>query len=182
MEIRPAIQIQSMIKAMTDVVLPAVDPEHKMAQEQARLVIGMLTLLAQRLPLQFRYDRDELDRYVTLAAQLQKQVHGGDRTRVATDTLDACLSKGAAVLDRARAEPAEVEAAVFDLRAAVGMLVQAAAEEGDASSRAALKRLVLDAAKAQLDRERAWLISMGFEADPSVVPPIETLIGSSATA
>lgn len=182
MEIRPAIQIQSMIKAMTDVVLPAVAPEHKMAQEQARLVIGMLTLLAQRLPLQFRYDRDELDRYVALAAQLQKRVQGADRTRAATDEMNACLSNGAAVLDRARAEPCEVEAAVFDLRAAVSALVQAAAEEGDSSSQAALKELILGAAKAQLDRERAWLISMGFEADPSAVPPIESLIGSSASA
>lgn len=182
MEIRPAIQIQSMIKAMTDVVLPAVDPEHKMAQEQARLVIGMLNLLAQRLPFQFRYDCDELKRYVTLAGQLQEQVHGADKTRAATETMNACLSKGAAVLDRARAEPGEVEAAVFDLRAAVSALVQAGAEEGDPSSRAALKQLILGAAKIQLDRERAWLISMGFEADPSVVPPIESLIGAGPRA
>ncbi|MCK9285355.1 MAG: hypothetical protein M0P39_13860, partial [Rhodocyclaceae bacterium] len=60
MDLRPALQVQTVIKAMTDVVLPAVDPNNKLAQEQARLVIGMLHLVMQRQPLMYRYDRDEL--------------------------------------------------------------------------------------------------------------------------
>ena len=50
MDLRPSLQVQTVIKAMTDVVLPAVDPNNKLAQEQARLVIGMLHLVAQRQP------------------------------------------------------------------------------------------------------------------------------------
>ena len=42
MQMRPDIQIQSMIKALTDVVLPAVDADNKLAHEQTRLVIGLL--------------------------------------------------------------------------------------------------------------------------------------------
>ncbi len=32
-------------------------------------------------------------------------------------------------------------------------------------------------AKEQLLRERSWLVMQGWEADPSEVPPIESLIG-----
>ena len=37
MQMRPLLLTQSMIKAMTDVVLPAIDPQNKLAHEQARL-------------------------------------------------------------------------------------------------------------------------------------------------
>lgn len=179
MEMRPTLQILGMIKAMTEVVLPAVDPEHKMAQEQARLVIGMLQLMRQQLPLQFRYDRTELDRYVTLSVQLQQQVQGSAKTQGAMKDLSASAAGAAKVLDRARAEPGELEAAVFELRAKVGALVQAVGADGESAGQDALKHLILDAAKDQLERERSWLIAMGYESDPSSVPPIERLIGSS---
>ena len=173
MDIRPDIQIQSRIKAMIDTILPAVDPEHKMAQEQARLVIGTLQLVAKRLPIAYRYDRDELDRYVTLARDLVAQVgHSlGGPTISAMETLAA---HGGDVLDRARAEPAELEAAIFDLRATVGELIQEARAKGNPEAKATIRKLVLAASKQELDRERALVVDMGFENDPANMPiPIE---------
>jgi aminoglycoside phosphotransferase (APT) family kinase protein len=175
MELRPAIQIQSMIKAMTDVVLPGLQPQNQLAQEQARLVIGMLQLMAQRLPLQFRYDRDELERYLALSSGMLNQLEGGERTHTAAEDLRSAAFEGCRVADRARAEPAELEAAVFDLRAKLAALVQAVDEDGEPSSRARLERLVLVAAKEQIDRERAWVSAMGFD-DPSAVPSIDELL------
>ena len=49
--------------------------------------------------------------------------------------------------------------------------------DGEPSAQEAVKKLILDAAQEQLERERSWLISLGYEADPSLVPPIERLIG-----
>ena len=51
MELRPSLQVKIVLKALTDVVLPAVDPNNKLAQEQARLCIGTLQIMASRLPL-----------------------------------------------------------------------------------------------------------------------------------
>ena len=45
MDVRPELQITSMMKAMEDIVLPAVDPDNRLAQEQARLVIATLRLV-----------------------------------------------------------------------------------------------------------------------------------------
>ena len=53
MDIRPALQIQTVIKTLTDVVLPAVDPSNKLAIEQARLAIGTLNIVLQRQALMY---------------------------------------------------------------------------------------------------------------------------------
>ena len=67
MDLRAPLQLQTMMKAMKDVVLPAIDPDNQMAQEQAQLVMGMLHLMMSRQPMQFHYDLDELKRYVALS-------------------------------------------------------------------------------------------------------------------
>ena len=165
MDVRPELQLQTMIKAMTDIVLPAVDADNRLAQEQARLVIATLQLVAKRLLIAYRYDRDELTRYVALAADLLSaatpQLAGEVVTR-----LDLLAAQGAEVLARARAEPLELETAVVALRASVGQLTEASRAAHDPT----LGRLVLAAAKVELDRERALVVDSGFEADPDDMP------------
>lgn len=169
MDVRPALQLQSMIKAMNDIVLPAVDADNRLAQEQARLVIATLQLVARRLPIAYRYDRDELERYVKLSRDLLAAV--GDTLGGETVApLQGLVTRGADVLDRARAEPAELESAAFELRAAVGALIQASRAQRDTRCQAAVRALVLAAAQQELDRERALVIDIGFEADPHDMP------------
>lgn len=176
MDVRPDIQIASMIKAMTEIVLPAVDTENKLAQEQTRLVIATLQLVAKRLPLAYRYDRDELERYVRLARELIAALDADLAPMLLTE-LETLTTHSADVLERARAEPAEMEAAIFDLRARVGELIAQTRASGDQQAREAVWRLVLVASKQELDRERALVVDIGFEADPADMPaPIEQLL------
>lgn len=179
MDLRPSLQIPAMIKAMTDVVIPALEPGNNVAQEQARLIVGMLGLMSARLPLMFAYDRDELKRYLSLSDSLLKHVKGEAPALAAVKELDACAAHGAEVLDRARAEPGELEAAVLSLRARVSALVRIVYEEADPATRCAVSRAVLSASKDQLERERSWLIPQGWETDPAALPSIEKLIESS---
>lgn len=155
MQIRPDIALQAVLKSLQDVVLPALDPENKLAQEQAQLVVGLLSLVALRLPLQFRYDVDELARLVELARTLGLDPGGP-----------------AEVLRRAGADPDEVVAAVGALRAAIGDRTDTLGD-ADTDARAA----VLTAAREQHLRERSWLLMQGWEVDPASVPAIEKLIG-----
>ena len=169
MDVRPELQLQSMIKAMSDIVLPAVDADNRLAQEQARLVIATLNLVAKRLPIAYRYDRDELERYVSLSQDLLAAV-GTTAAGAAVAQLQALSASGADVLERARAEPAELETTVFALRAAVGELIQETRAAADPRCQAAVRSLVLAAAKQELDRERALVVDIGFEADPQDLP------------
>lgn len=177
MQLRPDITIQSILKAMTDVVLPALDPANPLAQEQARLCMGLLGVMASRLPLQYRYDCDELSRLHALSLQLQKMP---EVARLAPQAFGA-LTKGERqaddVLARARAEPAEVQLAVRALREATGNLVQEAFQnDAQGLKTRELQRAVLDMTQEQLLRERSWLLGQGWEPDPAAIPAIETLI------
>jgi hypothetical protein len=176
MEIRPSLLIPSMIKAMTDTVLPAVDPENHLANEQARLVIGMLHLMQRRLPLLARYDRTELRHFVELAGRLAVESRGGEATTRAVDGLAAAARAGERTLERAAVDPSDVERALFDLRARVGDLVRAIAEDGEAESRRTIRRTIIASSAAEIERARSWLAPQGWEGDPSPLPPIEELL------
>ncbi|MCK9504333.1 MAG: hypothetical protein M0Q95_09130 [Porticoccaceae bacterium] len=176
MEIRADFQLKSVIKALKDNVIPAVDPNHKMAVEQAQLAVHVLQVLADKLPMQYRYDRHELNQYVALAERLETQVCGGAKTTEALADLKKLMAPGRDTLDRARAEPSELEQALLNLRAKVGDLVAAALEDGDETSRKHLEKEIMASAREQLTRERSWLIPMGFEPDPAALTPVEQLL------
>jgi hypothetical protein len=177
MQMRPEIQIQSVLKAMNDVVLPALDPKNPLAQEQARLCIGLLSIMAAQLPLQYRYDCDELARLLALSQRLQ-QLPGVDE--LAPTTLSGLVQgtrQAQDVHSRARAEPAELLQAVRTLRELTGNLVQEAfAGDTPGQRTAGLQRAVMDMSKEQLLRERSWLLGQGWESDPKAIPAIDTLI------
>jgi hypothetical protein len=165
-----------MIKALTDVVLPAVDPQNKLAQEQMRLAIGMLGLMAKQLPLQFRFDRDELMRLIAFSGELLGLVGSDAQSAELAANLASNLSRAKAVLERAKADPIELEQAVRDLRAGTGALVSQRCTRGDDPAAAPIEKAVLAMSRQQLLRDRSWLLSQGWEPDPAGVPAIETLL------
>lgn len=176
MQLRHDIQIQSILKSIADVVLPAIDPGNKLAQEQMRLCMGLLDLMARQLPLQFRFDCDELTRLLALAQRLRalstpEQVQPGTRATLARD-----IDRASDVVARARAEPDEVLTAVRALRAVTSTLVREACQHGDAASTQAIERAVMDSSQQQLLRDRAWLIAQHWEPDPQSLPDIASLL------
>lgn len=180
MELRPEFLIQTVIKTMTDTVLPAVDPGNKLATEQAQLVIGMLGIVRQRLPLMYRFDRDELERSLALAADLQAQAADVPAVAEPLQTLAGGVASGRDVLSRAKAEPDELVAANFALREQVGALITALYSSVGTSDLKQTSALVTHHAREQLLRDRAFLIAQGWEAEPQAIPELETLLGQSA--
>lgn len=180
MQMRPALQIQSMIKAMTDVVLPAVDPVNKLAQEQSRLIIGMLHLLAQQLPLRFRFGCDELSRLLALAAVLQQAARGGAQTTACLASMATAAAAADEVLQRAKAGPETIEQAIQELRGATGQVVRSAFDDGDPDALQRVQAVVLANSKEQLLRERSWVLMQGWEPDPASIPKIQDLLDQPA--
>ncbi|MDH0639344.1 hypothetical protein N5O88_09740 [Pseudomonas sp. GD03721] len=177
MQMRPDIQIQSMIKAMTDTVLPALDPENKLAQEQARLVLGMLALMRRQLPIQFAFDCDELQRLIELSQALRAlDIEAADEALLQDET------QALNVLAGARTSPADVLASVRHLRSVIGQRVTRLYALADGDARARLQQLVLRSTREQLQRDRALLVQQGWEPDPDALPSIETLLGLPTAA
>ena len=176
MQMRPGIQLQAVIKALSDVVLPAIDPDNKLAIEQGKLSIGLLALLSQQLPLQFQFDCDELQRLVATARELGLQAHGGPGTQSAVVALNEATLAAGRVLDAARSSPADVEAQVRALRVATGTLITEVHRDGDPACRPTIQRTVLAMSKDQLLRDRSMMLMQGWEPDPKAVPPLADLL------
>ena len=177
MDIRPEFELQTVIKAMTDVIAPALDVNNKLAQEQAQLSIGVLNIVSQRLHLLYRYDNDELARYLALAETLAEQTASLPEASQALHALANSVESGSDVLDRARADPEELRDANFDLREKVGALITAVYGAADTNALKHVSATVTAHSKEQLLRERAWLIGKAWEADPKSVPAIERPVG-----
>lgn len=180
MQMRPQIQIKSVVKALTDVVLPAVDPNNKLAQEQARLAIGLLKLMSEQLPLQHRFDRDELDRLLACSKALQAAARGGSATQAALVILAGVTQAATLALASPNTSPEDVVREVRALRAATGALVTQVYRDGEPSCRAGIRDIVLAMSKEQLLRDRSMLLMQGWEPDPGAVPPLHSLLGSGS--
>ena len=178
MDLRPEIQLRSMIKAMTEVVLPAVDPENDLACEQAQLVLGMLHLMAARLPWQFHYDIDALDRAVALSSKIDQDADGGPETQAALAALKDAATNGGRVLAGAKSSPEDLEQAILDLRAKTASTLNAMQIDGDPECRKTIGRAVLEAAREQTTRERAWFAPQGWDTEAEAPPPLETMLES----
>ena len=176
MELRPDFQLQTVIKALTDVVLPAVDVHNQLALEQARLAIGVLQMVAQHLPLMYRYDRDELARLLALANTLKHTAAELPKAAAALHMIAASVERGGHVLDRARADPCELHQANAALRKQLGAWVTAVYAGEDFNQLKPISTAVTAHAREQLLRERAWLVAQGWEGDGPAIPAIETLL------
>jgi hypothetical protein len=172
MQLRPAIQIQSVIKALKEVVIPAVDPKNKLALEQVQLSIGLLALMAQQLPVQFQFDCEELGRLITLSGDLSASAPGAT-----SEALAAAAADAARTLQAATVSPADIENAVRALREKSGALISEVFEHGTPASQSKVSALTLTMSKDQLLRERAMVLMQGWEVDPKSVPPLAQLLG-----
>ncbi|SPM34802.1 hypothetical protein MRAB57_2623 [Mycobacterium rhizamassiliense] len=182
MILRYDLQLQTMIKAMIDSVAPAVDPGNALAREQAQLVIGTLTLMAEQLPLQYRFDRDELTRAVAFADQLGA-VLGDYPERVAgpVSALSGSAASGRALLSRSAADPTEIVTTARAIRTALDHLVDVVFTDDSARTyRDDVRRIVLDQSRGEILRDRVWSRAQGFDANAYHLPTIESLLAPTA--
>lgn len=176
MQMTPEVQIRSAVKALTDVVLPAVDPNNKLAQEQTQLVIGMLRLMGEQLPFRYRFDRDELTRLIAYSEKIRAAVQGAASTTKAVTELSTATAAAQKALAGAITTPEELVQAVKRMRAATGEVATQAYRDGEPDSRSAIRDLVLELSEAQLLRERSMYLAQGWEPNPKAIPPIATLL------
>lgn len=182
MQMRPEIQIASMMTAMKNVVIPALAlaGANKLAMEQAQLVVGMLNQMAAQLPVQFRFDRDELLRLIERSEVLQSLLVDDAATTAAINALAARRGEAIKVLEQCQRDPVDLKHAVRDLRQRIGQLVVALAKTRDLDMQLRVEKIVLELSKEQLLRDRSLVKPQGWEPDPAALPDIATLLGIAA--
>lgn len=156
------LQLRVVIKALRDVVAPAIDPGNRLAAEQLHLSIATLGMVEARLPLAGRRVRAELANAIAMA-------EAADAAALA-----APLSEARAALENPRADGRDLEMHKARLLTAVSTLIDDVPEDGARTD--SLARAVIAASKPQFDLIRAWCLPAGFEPDPDEVVPIEGLL------
>ncbi len=173
MRLKPSLQLASVIKSLKDAVLPALDPTNRMALEQLHIALAHLALLQERLPLSYRFECDELRRSKELAETL-RDLCDATTHRAHYEALAEIAASAGDILARAGAEPDEIQRANTKLRAANAQAVSALSV--DPVLAGAARRAVLDSAREQLLRDRAWVLPQGWESQPQSLPRIENLL------
>jgi hypothetical protein len=155
-------RLDSMIRAMSEIVIPALGPDSGLAKEQAGLVLGHLHVLRQQIDQAPRFDRVENDHLKALGASLVAIAEGGSETRHAIGQLVEALGAG----------PGDDNATGLAIEA----LIRAAAVDGSTSFRKGLAPLVLDHGRKSSDRNRVWFAGMRFEGGESELSSLESVL------
>ncbi len=170
------LRLQSMLRAMLEVIQPAIDPSRQLAIDQANIMIGTLRILLDQHDKTYQFRTAELRQYSALVRDLTDIAQGGSETHASARAAKALLAQVEAIAGLPIPSQAALTELVVAIRTAADELLRAAYADGTAAFRKAADRLVLDQAGKELLRERAWVRRAGFEADPSVLPPIEELL------
>jgi hypothetical protein len=179
---RTDVTLQAVIRALTDVVAPAVDPEDALAREQLRLSIDHLRFLALRVDRLYERAVFELRHHLHLAEAVTAALRGQpDRTKL----LDGEIADATGVLASAGAAPATLRAASAAVAAAISAVVRelddAAPEDASAAAaRPAVVRAVVAGSAERVAFERSWYAPLGIDPDHDELPALDQLLRVTA--
>lgn len=165
--------LASSLKALEQVVLPAVDPKDPLATEQLRLAAGFLKFMRARLDLWYPRLAFELNHYLALAEALAE-----DATVLSDEVaqrLKSAIAQARSVKERELALPADMRAATAQLSACISGLARLAATAPPELGRR-VERQVLAHAKRWVDMQRAWFAPQGFELRASELPDLQQVL------
>lgn len=145
-------RIASVIRALTEVVLPHLPPEASLAQEQVQLAVGHLQILRAQIDALPGYERDELADGRALGRALEV-CSGGPETTAAIAALAA----------ETKALGEDGRALLKAINQAIETLVRSVAIDGHAVSRQRLSATILEHEQIRARKDREWYAPFGFD-------------------
>lgn len=144
-------RLASIVRALTEVILPHLPPEASLAQEQVHLAIGHLQILRAQLDDIPGFERDELEDAKSLAQALAG-ISGGAQTSAAQSALQASVAAGD-----------DVRAGVKAINLSIEELVHAVSSDGDDGAKALLSQIILKHEHVRVQKDRRWFLPFGFD-------------------
>ncbi len=169
------LRLQTMTKALQEVILPAIAEGNDLAREQAQLLLAHLGLLGQHWRHAETYDQMTLNATKALAAQLLTAAAGGAATVQAAADLGECMQN----LDGSESPAAQQRAL---LAAAIDRLVSASGKDGDSTFRANLFDTIVEHGAQQTARDRVWFAASGMDPESATFVSIDEMLAGSMPA
>jgi hypothetical protein len=150
-------RLASIIRALNDVILPALPRDAGLAQEQSHLAIGHLKIIRAQLDSTPAFEAEELEDTRALAAALLSQGTGGAETMQALGALQAALGQAAG-----GEHPRNTR---IRINQAIDVLIRSVAADGGSGYREFLNDTVVRLQSARALKDRKWFALMGFDGD-----------------
>ncbi len=147
-------RLASVIRALTEVILPHLPPEASLAQEQVHLSVGHLQILRAQIDAIPAFEREELDDAIAVGKALCGAVSGGAETGKALATLASRVEA---------AGGSDVRAERMAISNAIAVLIRAVSADGDAAGRASLSKVILEHEHPRAQKDRHWFAPFGFD-------------------
>ena len=173
-----ALRIQSMIRSLREVVLPALPNDQLLAIDQANILVGYLRIMAEQHDRVFEYLLVELSEYAELVSALADDVQGAGSIDGAVAKARSVLAKAAPVVRMPIPRLSDLAALIRSLKESADELVLAARQDGTPAFRHASIDRVMQQAERQIRRERSWFRASGFELEAGQLPSIGDVLGT----
>lgn len=158
-------QLQVVLRALTEVVAPALADAEKHVVEQLQLSIATLGFVAERMPDARRFARFELRTYADMADAVADAAAGEAADQASA--VRASAAAGRALLDRADADAATIETAARACREEIAALSDAV---HGTPAQQPVERVVLERSGPIIAQSRLWCAPFGFELKPQDLP------------
>ena len=169
--------LRAAIRALDEVVAPAIDGSNPLAVEQVKLVSRFLGFLRSRIPYEHARAHHEVRHYLALAQELI-ELAPNDAPARSRQLLTAAIQTSTPLVGDPLSSAQQLQDAAKSLSAALSTLVRDVTDS-PVSVRAPVERAIVRASASLLDAQRAWFLPMGFEPDAERVPALETALGAA---
>jgi hypothetical protein len=163
---------------MEMVILPAIDPEAQLAQEQAYLITVYLRILADQHDKQHAFRLQEIGEFHALVHHLLELADEKADAGQAYASARRLLEDTRRLLDINVPDYSMLAAQARELREVADRLVGVLIADGGTKGRRAdaAAQLLLAQAEKESIRERAWYLKLGIDPNPGELPPLPTLL------
>ena len=150
-------RLDSIIRALSTIILPSLPDSASLAKEQAELIVGHLQILQSQLDQIPGFEQEELEDAITLANAL---VPLKNDPALADEA--ASLSAITEASEKAT-KPAAIREARIGLHREIDTVIKAVFARGSQQSKAILKTAVGQSEQSRITKDRAMLAAFGFD-------------------
>ncbi|QBX55942.1 hypothetical protein EXE58_11025 [Nocardioides seonyuensis] len=156
------------IRSIDETIVPAIDPDHPLALEQAKIISSALGHIRESLDSAYQYDKVQLKLSLDLLTQVLEQGFPDGST---IPSLEAVIDSGARVLADGPSSQEEFRTLAVAANRGVSAVIRAAGEVESEEARR-LEATVVRQAQDSVALSRSWFRVCGWEVDPSQVLPL----------
>jgi hypothetical protein len=171
-----ALRIQSMIRSMQEVVIPAIPSSQRLALDQANIIVGNLRIMAEQHDKLFQYELVELREFVSLVREMAEAAVGGAASQASKEGARPVLENATKIVGLSIPTQSELAALTRSMKSAADALLRAAYEDGEPGFRAVARAAVMRQSESQIMRERSWFRMAGFELEPGKLATLEQVL------